>query len=162
MARASMAPSSTFLRLRDQLTDIAAQRLGPARARLLGEFIRFGLVGVVGFLVDAGVLVAMLRLGLGPWVGRIISYICAATTTYTLNRLWTFRASQQGASWRQWGLFLLLNLSGFAFNYGTYALLILTIPLVATQPVLGVAAGALVGMFANFFVSRRFVFRAGR
>jgi len=157
-----MAPSSPFLRLRDQLMATAVQRLGPARARLLGEFIRFGMVGTVGFLVDAGVLLAMLRLGLGPWVGRVISYICAASATYTLNRLWTFRASNQRASWRQWGLFLLLNLSGFAFNYGTYALLLLTVPLVAAQPVLGVAAGALAGMFANFFLSRRFVFRAGR
>jgi putative flippase GtrA len=148
--------------MRDLVLGAAEQRLGPARARLLAEFIRFGMGGTVGFLVDAGVLLAMLRLGLGPWVGRIISYICAATATYTLNRLWTFRAAQQGASWRQWGLFLLLNLSGFAFNYGTYALLLLTVPLVLAQPVLGVAAGALAGMFANFFVSRRFVFRAGR
>ena len=148
--------------MRDLVLGVAEQRLGPARARLLGEFIRFGMVGTLGFLVDAGVLLAMLRLGLGPWVGRIISYICAATATYTLNRLWTFRAAEQNASWRQWGLFLLLNLSGFAFNYGTYALLLLTVPLVLAQPVLGVAAGALAGMFANFFVSRRFVFRAGR
>jgi putative flippase GtrA len=148
--------------MRDLVLGAAEQRLGPARARLLAEFIRFGMVGTVGFLVDAGVLLAMLRLGLGPWVGRIISYICAATATYTLNRLWTFRAAEQNASWRQWGLFLLLNLSGFAFNYGTYALLLLTVPLVLAQPVLGVAAGALAGMFANFFVSRRFVFRAGR
>ncbi len=148
--------------MRDLVLGAAEQRLGPARARLLGEFIRFGMVGTLGFLVDAGVLLAMLRLGLGPWVGRIISYICAATATYTLNRLWTFRAAEQNASWRQWGLFLLLNLSGFAFNYGAYALLLLTVPLVLAQPVLGVAAGALAGMFANFFVSRRFVFRAGR
>jgi putative flippase GtrA len=148
--------------MRDLVLGVAEQRLGPARARLLGEFIRFGMVGTLGFLVDAGVLLAMLRLGLGPWVGRIISYICAATATYTLNRLWTFRTAEQNASWRQWGLFLLLNLSGFAFNYGTYALLLLTVPLVLAQPVLGVAAGALAGMFANFFVSRRFVFRAGR
>jgi putative flippase GtrA len=35
------------------------------------------------------------------------------------------------------------------------------IPLAAAHPVLGVAAGSIAGMFINFVVSRRFVFRPG-
>ena len=56
--------------------------------------------------------------------------------------------------------FLLVNLSGFALNYGTYALLVANVPAVAAYPVLGVAAGALVGMVGNFLLSRRYVFGA--
>jgi putative flippase GtrA len=33
------------------------------------------------------------------------------------------------------------------------------VPTVAAQPVLGVAAGAIAGMFANFALSRQIVFR---
>ena len=60
-------------------------------------------------------------------------------------------------------MFLLINLVGFACNYGTYAALIATSPLVARHPVLGVAAGSLAGLMWNFLLVRRFVFgRAAR
>ncbi|MBK1657597.1 GtrA family protein [Paracraurococcus ruber] len=139
-----------------------AARLGPARLRLLREFFRFGVVGTVGFLVDAAVLMLGIALGLGPWLGRALSYLVGATTTFTLNRLWTFRHAPRAASvGRQWVLFLLVNLVGFACNYGTYAALIAFVPVVAANPVLGVAAGSIAGLAGNFVLSRRFVFGQG-
>ncbi|MBL6455928.1 GtrA family protein [Belnapia sp. T6] len=146
------------------LPDPALPRAGgPAFGRVAGELFRFGVVGVVGFLVDAGVLTAGIALGTGPWFGRVLSYVAAASTTYALNRAWTFRSAPRAsgrAAARQWALFLAVNLIGFVFNYGTYAALLATVPLVAAHPVLGVAAGSLAGMVANFFVTRRFVFGA--
>ena len=62
---------------------------------------------------------------------------------------------------RQWLLFVVVNLGGFVLNYGTYALLVTFVPTVAAHPVLGVAAGAIAGMFANFALSRQIVFRDG-
>lgn len=139
-----------------------AARLGPARLRLAVELLRFGVVGTVGFVVDATVLTAAIALGLGPWFGRVLSYLIGATTTFTLNRLWTFRDVPRARSvGRQWALFLLVNLVGFACNYGTYALLITLVPVVAAHPVLGVAAGSIAGLAGNFVLSRRFVFRQG-
>lgn len=133
----------------------------PVTSRMPGEFFRFGIVGVAGFLVDAGVLTAAIALGTGPWIGRVISYLAAASTTFALNRAWTFRSAQpKGGLGRQWALFLLVNLLGFLCNYGTYAALVAGVPLVAAQPVIGVAAGSLAGLVANFLMSRRFVFGA--
>ena len=135
--------------------------------KVLAQFLRFGVVGVAGFLVDAGVLLGLLALGLGPYSGRVASYLAAATTTWALNRAWTFRSRNEvghdgsGAA-RQWARFLVVNLVGFAMNYGAYALLIATVPLVRAHPVLGVAAGALVGMNGNFILSRRYVFHDAR
>jgi putative flippase GtrA len=123
--------------------------------------LRFGVVGVVGFVVDAAVLTAAITLGLGPWLGRALSYLVAATTTFALNRAWTFRGAARAQPVWQWATFLLVNLVGFAFNYGTYAALIELIPIVAANPVLGVAAGSLAGMVGNFVLSRRFVFGQG-
>ena len=134
--------------------------LGPERFQLLMEFLRFGVVGTVGFVVDTAVLYAGLALGLGLYGGRAVSYLAAATTTWALNRLWTFRGRGDGPVHRQWALFLLVNLVGFAMNYGTYAALIEFVPMVAAHPVLGVAAAALAGMFGNFVLSRQLVFRA--
>lgn len=130
--------------------------------KTIEQFLRFGVVGTVGFLVDSAVLLGMLALGLGPYGGRVISYVAAASTTFALNRAWTFRTANRDAPVaNQWGRFLLLNLVGFAANYGTYAALIASVPVVAAHPVLGVAAGSVAGMFINFGLSRRFVFKNG-
>ena len=127
---------------------------------MIPQFLRFGVVGTAGFLVDSAVLLAMLALGLGPYGGRVVSYLAAASTTFALNRAWTFRTAARDAPVAaQWGRFVMLNLVGFAANYGTYAALIATMPLVAAHPVLGVAAGSVAGMFINFGLSRRYVFK---
>jgi putative flippase GtrA len=136
--------------------------LTPGHQRVVIEFLRFGVVGTAGFIVDTAGLYGALALGAGLYAGRVASYIAAATTTWALNRIWTFRsADQQGALGRQWALFLLVNLVGFAVNYGTYALLVGQVPFVAAHPILGVAAGSLAGMGGNFILSRRYVFRTG-
>ncbi|WP_246503816.1 GtrA family protein [Plastoroseomonas arctica] len=132
----------------------------PSLQRLIMEFLRFGVVGLAGFVVDTAVLYAGLAAGLGPYLARIPSYLCAATATFALNRAWTFRDRRGAvAVHRQWAAFVVVNLVGFALNYGTYAALVATVPLVAAHPVIGVFAGALTGMGSNFFLSRRLVFR---
>jgi putative flippase GtrA len=129
---------------------------------MIEQFLRFGVVGTVGFVVDSAVLLGMMALGAGPYGGRVVSYLVAASTTFALNRAWTFRSARRDAPVAaQWGRFVLLNLAGFAANYGTYAALVAGMPLVAANPVLGVAAGSLAGMFINFGLSRRFVFQGG-
>lgn len=135
--------------------------LSPERLRLSGEVFRFGVVGVAGFVVDAAVLTLGLQAGLGPWLGRVLSYVAAATATFFLNRAWTFRAADRSRPVaRDWGLFLVVNLVGFACNYGTYAALIAGVQAMRDAPVLAVAAGSLAGMTGNFLLSRRFVFRS--
>jgi putative flippase GtrA len=134
--------------------------LGPERARLAQEFLRFGVVGAVGFVVDTAVLYGAVALGAGLYGGRALSYVTAASVTWLLNRIWTFRdRAGGGQAHRQWALFVLVNLGGFVLNYGTYALLVGFVPVVAAHPVIGVAAGSIAGMFSNFFLSRRLVFR---
>jgi putative flippase GtrA len=83
----------------------------------------------------------------------------AGTVTWGLNRVWTFRGLGSGPVHRQWMLFLGANLLGFVLNRGTYFLLIAFLPLARAYPVLAVFAGAVAGMFANFALSRRLVFR---
>jgi putative flippase GtrA len=138
---------------------VLTRLLGPARAAVAQEFLRFGVVGAIGFLADTAVLYGALALGAGLYLGRAISYVSAATVTWALNRAWTFRGRGGGPVHRQWALFVVVNLVGFALNYGTYALLVTFVPVVAAHPVLGVAAGSVAGMFTNFALSRRLVFR---
>lgn len=138
------------------------RRLGPGRVRALLELFRFGVVGTIGFVVDTAVLLAAIAFGLGPWFGRVLSYLVAATTTYSLNRAWTFRERSGEANLRQWARFVVVNLVGFAANYGTYAALLLFSDSVRASPVLGVAAGAIAGLGVNFTLTRRLVFTGGQ
>jgi putative flippase GtrA len=127
---------------------------------LIGELLRFGAVGVAGFVVDSCVLTLGLRAGTGPYWGRVLSYLAAATFTFGVNRAWTFRTADRSRPViHDWSMFLLVNLVGFACNYGSYAAMVAGVPLVRANPVLGVAVGSLAGMVGNFMLSRRFVFR---
>jgi len=126
----------------------------------IGGMLKFGAVGVLGFLVDAAVLyVAWLVFGLDLYTSRGVSYICAATTTWWLNRSWTFRSKDE-RYWAQWLRFVALNLSGGVVNYMTYALLVTFVPVSARYPVLAVAAGSLAGMSVNYSVSYLWVFKS--
>lgn len=128
-------------------------------------FIRFGVVGTGGFVVDTAVLYAMLALGLDRYSGRAVSYLCAATFTWFGNRTITFteaRATGAKAMAAEWLRFLVTNLGGGAVNYSAYAVLVTFSGTVRAYPVLGVAAGALSGMTVNYLASRWLVFTSGR
>jgi putative flippase GtrA len=122
---------------------------------MLRRFLKFGLVGVVGFLVDAAALIA-LRQWLGPFGGRSISMLCAVTTTFALNRRFVFGGAQQGPLLRQYFAFLAGNLVGAALNFGTYTLMI-TLH-VTDSALFALAIGSLAGWGANFLLSDKFVF----
>jgi putative flippase GtrA len=138
------------------VTRLMQSRLG----RLGQEFLRFGLVGLAGYVVDVVVLRLGLLAGLGLYWGRVPSYVAAASTTWWLNRRFTFRGSTRAgaAPGRQWAVFVVAMLPGLALNYGTYALLVANIPWCARWPEVAVFAGALAGMGANFAVSKLLIF----
>lgn len=146
-------------RIADALPGGMRQHVTPAHVRLLAQFILFGMVGVVGFGVDTAVVYAT-RSWLGLYVAGTLAYAVAVTTTWWLNRIWTFRTVGRVAPVaRQWAIFVAASLPGLCLNLGTYFLLITVVPLCATRPVLAIAAGAVAGMFANFTLSRTVVFR---
>lgn len=135
----------------------------PLRSRnfraLSRQLTAFGIVGVVGFVIDAGTLYAARWLGLGLFLGRVISYVAAATSTWALNRRYTFTSREDRGPWREWVMFMVSQLFGAAFNLGLYAWLVTRSPVIAAQPVIAVAAGSLAGMLVNFFVAKKFVFK---
>ena len=125
---------------------------------LLHEFRRFGTVGAAGFVVDTAVIYA-LRSSVGLYVASLISYLVAATVTWALHRAWTFAGRARDGLLRQWVLFLGANGVGAVLNRGMFFVLVWLLPICAAHPVLAVMAGVAAGMFANFSMSRRLVFR---
>ena len=117
------------------------------------------MVGTLGFLADTAVVYA-LRGALGLYGARAVSFLVAVTLTWALNRSWTFRGARpRGSLAQQWALFVAANSSGAALNIATYVVLVAAVPYCAANPVVAVGAGAVAGMFVNFALSRRVVFR---
>jgi putative flippase GtrA len=130
----------------------------PARLALAFEFIRFGTVGFGGFLVDTSVVYG-LRFWLGLYGAGLVSFVAAASFTWAVNRVWTFRGRGGGSLIRQWLHFMAANALGFTLNRGTYFILVAFVPVCASNPVLAILAGVAAGMLVNFHLSRKLVFR---
>jgi putative flippase GtrA len=126
------------------------------------QLLRFSVVGAVGFCVDALVLYALLSFVISdPYLARIPSFLCAATTTWLLNRNWTFSTSAHGRRLNQWGVYTLAMLSGAATNYACYVLVVLALPAVALSPLLGLVVGSLAGLSLNYTLARNLIFSYG-
>ena len=135
-----------------------AALLGPRHAALALDFLRFGTVGAIGFMVETTVVYST-RAAIGLYWGGLLAYVVAARCNWLINRLWTFRGRGAGPAHRQWALFLAANAVGFAVNRGVYFGLITVSALAFDHPVLAILGGTVSGMFLNFHLSRTFVFR---
>jgi len=126
------------------------------------QALQFAGAGVLGYLVDAGVLL-LATPELGPYNGRLLSFGCAVATTWLINRSLTFRRERGSkALHREFARYLLVCLGGGAVNLACYSLLVYLLDLDRVWLPLAVAVGSLAGMAANFTLSKRFVFTAGR
>lgn len=134
--------------------------LAQARSTVTREFATFAGIGAAAFFVDAGVLHVLAAAGAGLYLGRLGSWLCAATFTWYLNRRLTFRDARRDPPMRQWARFLAANSVGGLLNYGTYAVCIAASDTARRWPILAVGAGSVAGLLANFMLSRRMVFRS--
>lgn len=134
--------------------------LAPALAHrpILRQFLRFGVVGTFGFLVDT-TTVYSLRASLGLYAAGACAYFVAGSANWLLNRLWTFRGQGSLPAHHQWARFLAVNMVGFTVNRGTYFALVTWSALCAHQPVFAIAAGAIAGLGLNFHFSRTIAFK---
>ncbi len=86
------------------------------KSKLLRKFIKFGLVGTSGVLVDFGVT-GLLRevLGANQYVANSTGFLCAVVSNYALNRAWTFRSRDPRVA-AQFSKFLIASLIGLGLN----------------------------------------------
>ena len=88
----------------------------------------FALVGTLGFLVDAGVVLGLTGLGLGALAAQAV----AVTVTWLGNRSWTFRdRAGRHTLPQEWARYCSANVVGWVVNNGVYGLLVLAVPFVA-------------------------------
>lgn len=126
------------------------------------QFLRFLIVGSVGFVIDAGVLVLLVYRNIDPYWGRVISFTCAVSITFLLNRGWTFRDNHLPDKTSQAMQYFLTQIIGMMINYAVYAGIIRAIGAGPLAAIFGVAAGSLIALIFNYNVARLWVFTARR
>lgn len=122
------------------------------------EWLRFGIVGTAGFLVDAAVLWTLIeRLAVPPAIARLASFTAAGTATWLLNRLVTFPSRAGRRRLTEWRRYLAVNGVGAAINYLVFVGLVTGLP--ALPPIGALAVASVVALPVNFLGSRHYAFR---
>jgi putative flippase GtrA len=81
------------------------------------RFLKFMVVGVIGAVVDFGIMNLLTRL-LGMilvWAGTI-SFICAIVSNFIWNRYWTYPDSRSRTISNQLLMFFIVNVAGLAIR----------------------------------------------
>jgi len=126
------------------------------------SFLRFAMIGALGTPVDWGVLHLMVHWGTGPYLGRVISWCCAATFTWAGNRYFTFAATRARgivATGREWVRYLAANAVGGLVNVGLYSVLVRFAPPPFNELTVALVCGVLLGLLFNFTLSNKLVFK---
>jgi len=131
------------------------------------RFLRFAVIGGLGFFVNAAALyIALKFLGVGRHAAWFIAFVPAVTFTWWGNRNLTFREhASHTAAFREWLRFVATNGIGALLNLVTYEVLLSWSPFPPNNPYVpyaALAAGVLVGMMFNFTLSKRFVFKTSQ
>jgi putative flippase GtrA len=140
--------------------------LSLARYLLRHSFVRFGMIGALGYVVDTGVLAFgtdILKLDFD--IGRAFSIFAAMCFTWAGNRYFTFaerRAHGFSGAFQEWLKFVGANLLGAVVNYGVSVLLVRYAPFPMNYKYVAQALGVLVGLIFNFTLSRTLVFKTHR
>ncbi len=133
------------------------------RPKEFERFLKFATVGVIGMLVDFGVLNILVQVfHLPVLVANIFSFSAAVVSNFTWNRLWTFPESRERPLFRQLGQFAIVNLIGLLINEVVLFLVLQAIKDFVPAPWnynLAKAFAIAVVLFWNYFVNRMWTYK---
>jgi putative flippase GtrA len=126
------------------------------RREVLGQLVRFCVVGALSAVVDFSVYQLGLHAGLPTYVARAISFIVGTATAYALNRRWAFKV--EGGARRATGFTLLYGTTFFVI-LGVNALALAVLPDTWWRVTVAWALSQGFGTACNFVMLRLVVFR---
>jgi putative flippase GtrA len=131
-------------------------------AELIPELAKFGVVGLIGSVIDLGGAAYLHGAeGIGPMVSKAVSLIAATIVTYLGSRFWTFRHRVNQALMREGLLFVALNLVGLAIAECVIAFVSYGLDLKhAIAYNLASVAGTGLGTIFRYFSYKKWVFLA--
>ena len=83
---------------------------------MFDQFLKFCVVGATGVIVDFGLTYLLKeKLKLNKYVANSTGFICAATSNYIFNRIWTFQSQNPDIA-GQYLTFIGISLVGLGLN----------------------------------------------
>jgi putative flippase GtrA len=132
-------------------------------ADLVPELAKFGVVGLIGSIIDLGGAAYLHgAVGIGPMISKAISITAATVVTYLGSRFWTFRHRVNQALLREGVLFAVLNIVGLVIAeiviaFTTYGLGMKSALAYNAASVVGTGLGTIF----RYFSYKKWVFLAG-
>ena len=132
-------------------------------AELLPELTKFGVVGLIGSVIDLGGAAYLHgAVGIGPMVSKGLSIIAATVVTYLGSRFWTFRHRANQALLREGTLFVALNIVGLAIAECVIALVTYGLDMKGALAYNAASVvGTGLGTIFRYFSYKKWVFLAG-
>ena len=121
------------------------------------KLFRFLIAGGIGFVVDAGILLLLLRFTpIGPFGARAIAIPSALLATWFLNRNFTFGHSERSLAVEgvRYGS---VGITSALLNYALYSSLLVSEP--TLRPIIALIPASAAATAFSFFGYSRFVFR---
>jgi putative flippase GtrA len=135
--------------------------MNPIRS-LVHELAKFGVVGSVNYVLDVAVFNVLIvgPLDHRPITAKTISTVLAATSSYFMNRHWTWRDRARSGVGREYGLFIVLSAVGLALTLGCLAFgeYVLHQDSWLARNIWGNVIGVGIGMVWRFWSFKRWVF----
>ena len=128
-----------------------------AASLLRHRFVRFSIVGGVGFVIEATLLTYFATVpGIGAIKGRVISFPIAVVMTWWLNRTLTFQSKNNPH--RESVRYFVVQMFGAAANLGVFFALVSAFSSLRSIPVVPLFIAAIFGLLVNFTLSKKYVF----
>ena len=126
------------------------------------EMLKFGAVGAVAFVIDVGLfnLLVTTVLDHKPITSKAISTVVAATSSYFMNRHWTWKDRARTGLAREYAMFIVLSAVGLAITLGCLAFgeYVLNQHSLLARNFWGNIVGVAFGMVWRFWSFKRWVF----
>lgn len=85
--------------------------------KLLAQIVKFGIVGVIAFAIDFGVLVFLTEVfGLNPVISATISFIVSVIFNYLASMRYVFSHREGMSRQREFVIFVVLSAVGLGIN----------------------------------------------
>ncbi len=128
---------------------------------LVHEVLKFGIVGLFNFGLDVVLFnVLHFRYGVGPLTSKALSTSVAATSSYFMNRHWSFAHRARSGVGREYVLFFILSGIGLGIALGCLAIARYGLGLTSVLAI-NIAAngfGLVLGTLWRFWAFKRWVF----
>lgn len=121
------------------------------------QLLRYGVVGVIAFIVDFGGLWVLTEfIGIPYLWSAAISFILGLITNYLLSTIWVFKEKRFDIYWLEFLIFTVIGVIGLAFNE---VIIYVSTDLLGFYYLIGKTVSTIMVFFWNFFARKVVLFQ---